>query len=214
MSLTDKQIADALALDAKATPGPWASGMNAITPVCDDNGGWWAAGPCHDPEDEDTDSEATADDRAREKAEADTEFIAAARTGWPEALRELQAARAEIAGWRKGAWPMPESGAPNATVGEMAQIADPDGYCETCGCPDADSGRALSDCRAELEREREKCDRWARAAVAFRFRADHAAGCRARKTGDGDLCNCTLKVALDNLERMIATNGEREAYLP
>ena len=93
MSLTDKDITDALALCEAATPGAWRVGdaMKSVGVTIWKPGaeqkiqgavGHWAR-------------------VARNVSPADASFIAAARTGWPAALAELKRLRDEIEPLRK-----------------------------------------------------------------------------------------------------------------
>ena len=64
--------------------------------------------------------------------------------------------------------------------------------------------REVAALKARVEEAERREAVWARAATAFRFRADHTKRCRRWITGESDSCNCPLKVAMDNLESVIA----------
>ena len=84
--LTDAEITEALALADRAAPGPWCVPREHGTErLCLGTDNKSLAVSLED---------GTLDDFT---------FMRRAREGWPRALRELQAARAEIAPWRKSA---------------------------------------------------------------------------------------------------------------
>lgn len=88
---TDEQIAEALKLCDAATPGPWHPSVWIET----DGNEWRATGPGHEENAHDYGSEPGCPDE--QAAQRDAAFIAAARTLLPAALRELKAAREQIA---------------------------------------------------------------------------------------------------------------------
>lgn len=91
VTLTDEQIDEALRLCDAATPGPWSPSVWIET----DGNEWRATGPCHEENAHEHGSEPGRPDE--QAAQRDAAFIARARTLLPQALRELKAARAELA---------------------------------------------------------------------------------------------------------------------
>ena len=85
MTLTDREITDALALCEAATPGPWAY-ETPLPPA--------GATEVHWPVSLADDDVMPVCDYIRLE---DARFIAAARTGWPKALEEVQRLRAQVA---------------------------------------------------------------------------------------------------------------------
>jgi hypothetical protein len=75
---------------AGASPGPWEAAVWIET----DGNEWRATGPGHEDESSDHGSEPGCPDE--QAAQADARFIAAARTGWPEALDEVERLEAEL----------------------------------------------------------------------------------------------------------------------
>ena len=74
------------AMEAKATPGPWT--YRNCSPVCDEDGNWFATGPGHDEEDHDD------PEGAELAAQHDAALIATLRTVAPELLALWEAVEA------------------------------------------------------------------------------------------------------------------------